>query len=42
MFVILKLVIPTKLSKSQKKLFKELDETDLETEEFKKFRKLNS
>lgn len=42
MFVVLKLVVPTKLSKEQKKLFKALSDTDLENaEEFKKFNKLN-
>lgn len=42
MYVVLKLVVPTKLSKEQKKLFKALSDTDLEnSEEFKRFEKLN-
>lgn len=42
MFVVLKLIIPTKLSKEQKKLFKELEDTGLDQEEeFKRFNKLN-
>ncbi len=41
-FIVLKLNIPTKLTKNQKKLFEELQDTDLESsEEFKKFDKLN-
>ena len=39
MYVILKVVIPDKLSKEQKKLFEELDNTDLKTSEFKKIEK---
>lgn len=39
MYVVLKVVIPNKLSKDQKKLFEELSKTDLETgNEFKKIR----
>lgn len=42
MFVIVKLVIPTKLNREQKKLFKELSDTDLDnSEEFRIFDKLN-
>lgn len=42
MYVVLKLVIPTKLTRAQKKLFKELSETELKEEaEFKKFDKYN-
>ncbi len=41
-YVSLKLIIPTKLSRTQKDLIKELSDTDLEnTDEFKKFNKLN-
>lgn len=36
MFVILKVAIPDKLTKEQKKLFESLDKTDLKTNEFKK------
>ena len=36
MYVILKVVIPDKLSKEQKKLFEQLSKTDLENKEFKK------
>lgn len=40
MYVVINVVIPTKLSKSQKELIKELSETDLESEsEIKKFKK---
>ena len=35
MFIILKVVIPSKLDKSQKKLFEELSKTNLKTSEFK-------
>lgn len=39
MYVILRIVIPKKLSRDQKKLFEKLDETDLESgQEFKKLR----
>ena len=37
MYVILKVIMPDKLSRDQKKLFEELSKTDLETKEFKKF-----
>ena len=37
MYVILKVIMPDKLSRDQKKLFEQLDKTDLETREFKKF-----
>ena len=41
-YCILKLVIPTSLSRKQKSLLEELEETDLEDEvEFKRFNKLN-
>lgn len=41
-FIILKLVTPIKLTKEQKKIFEELEDTDLESSEvFKKFEKLN-
>lgn len=41
-YVILKLIVPAKLSRTQKELLEELSETDLENnEEFKKFNKLN-
>ena len=36
MYVVLNVVIPTKLDKNQKKLFEELASTDLKTSEFKK------
>lgn len=36
MYVVIKVVIPDKLSREQKKLFEELSKTDLETKEFKK------
>ena len=40
MFVVFNVVIPSKLNRKQKELFKELDETDLDDEtEFKKFKK---
>lgn len=40
MYVIFKVIVPSKLSMAQKKLFKELAATDLEdAEEFKKFKK---
>lgn len=39
MYVILKVVIPEKLSRDQKKLFEQLSKTDLETKEFDKIRK---
>lgn len=39
MYVILKVVIPDKLSKEQKKLFEQLSKTDLETKEFDKIKK---
>ena len=40
MYVIVNVIIPTKLTKKQKDLLKELSETDLETEsEFKEFKK---
>jgi molecular chaperone DnaJ len=38
MYVILKVVIPDKLSREQKKLFEQLSKTDLETKEFKKIK----
>ena len=38
MYVILKVVIPDKISKEQKKLFEQLSKTDLETKEFKKIK----
>jgi molecular chaperone DnaJ len=42
LYVILKLVIPTKLNKEQKELFNKLDNTSLDNEdEFKVFNKLN-
>ncbi len=42
MYIILKLIIPSKLTKEQKKLFESLSDTDLnKDEEFKKFDKLN-
>ena len=42
MFIVLKLIIPSKISKEQKKLFESLSKTDLDKEdEFKKFDKLN-
>ena len=41
-YCILKLIIPTSLSRKQKNLLEELEETDLDDEiEFKKFNKLN-
>lgn len=36
MYVVIKVVIPEKIDKTQKKLFEELAKTDLETSEFKK------
>jgi len=39
MYVIIKVVIPDKISKEQKKLFESLDKTDLTTKEFKKIEK---
>ena len=40
MYVVVNVIIPTKLTKKQKDLFKELADTDLETEpEFKEFKK---
>ena len=40
MYVVIDVVVPTKLSKEQKKLFEQLAKTDLENEEeFKKFKK---
>jgi len=40
MYVVINVIIPTKLNKKQKDLFKELEKTDLETEqEFKEFKK---
>ena len=40
MYVVINVIIPTKLNKKQKDLLKELDNTDLETEpEFKEFKK---
>ena len=40
MYVVINVIIPTKLNKKQKDLIKELSETDLETEsEFKEFKK---
>ena len=38
MYVIIKVIIPDKLSRDQKKLFEELSKTDLETKEFKKIK----
>ena len=38
MYVVLKVVIPSKLDRSQKKLFEELSDTNLETNEFKKIK----
>lgn len=38
MYVVLKVVIPNKLDKHQKKYFEELSETNLETSEFKKIK----
>ena len=37
MYVVLNVIVPDKLSRDQKKLFEQLDKTDLETKEFKKF-----
>ena len=37
MYVVLKVIIPDKLSRDQKKLFEQLDKTDLETKGFKRF-----
>jgi len=37
MYVILKVITPSKLSRDQKKLLEQLSKTDLETKEFKKF-----
>ena len=40
MFIVLKLIMPSKLSRDQKKLFEKLDETELDnSSEFKKYRK---
>ena len=40
MYVVVNVIIPTKLTKTQKDLLKELAETDLESEdEFKDFRR---
>lgn len=36
MYVIIKVVVPKKLSRDQKKLFEQLSQTDLETNEMKK------
>lgn len=42
LYIILKLVLPTKLSKTQKELFNELSETELDDNEaFRRFEKLN-
>lgn len=42
LYIILKLVVPNKLSREQKDLFEKLSNTDLEnSDEFKKFNKLN-
>lgn len=42
MYIVLKLIMPSKLSRDQKKLFEKLDETNLENEDdFKKFDVLN-
>lgn len=38
MYVVLKVVVPNKLDRTQKKLFEELSDTDLETNEFKKIK----
>ena len=38
MYVVLKVVIPSKLDRGQKKLFEELSKTNLETSEFKKIK----
>lgn len=38
MYVVLKVVIPDKINKEQKKLFEQLSKTDLETSEFKKIK----
>lgn len=38
MYVVINVVIPDKLDRKQKKLFEELNETDLETSEFKKIK----
>ena len=38
MYVVIKVVIPTKLDRNQKKLFEQLSETNLETSEFKKIK----
>ena len=41
-YCVLKLIIPTSLSRKQKQILEELEETDLEdSSEFKKFSKLN-
>ena len=41
-YVIYNVIIPTKLDKEQKKLFKSLDNTNLDNEEaFKRFNKYN-
>ena len=37
MYVVLNVIVPNKLSRDQKKLFEQLDKTDLETKEFNKF-----
>jgi len=39
MYVIIKVVIPDKISKEQKKLFESLNKTDLKTKEFDKIEK---
>lgn len=42
LYIVLKLVLPTKLSKTQKELFNELSETELDDNEaFRRFEKLN-
>ena len=38
MYVVIKVIIPSKLDRNQKKLFEELAETNLETSEFKKIK----
>ena len=36
MYVVINVIIPNKIDRKQKKLFEELDKTDLKTNEFKK------
>ena len=39
MYVVVKVVVPSKLTRDQKKLFEQLSKTDLETKEFDKIKK---